>query len=215
MINPSSGYIVNWNNKPAKDFPAGDDRFGNEGGIQRVDLLNDELARYPKATLANVLAAANAAATEDVRAAQFWPTLKAMLAKAKSPSARATQLADDRCRSGTTPAAAASTPTSTARSTTPARSILDTAWRKITDAGLCDRLGAGLCRRAARTGSTATTCRPSGQYSGWHQYMDKDLRRLLGRKVAGQVPPDATAATARSRPAPRSCGPRSTPPARR
>ncbi|MDX6704114.1 MAG: hypothetical protein QOF26_4340, partial [Baekduia sp.] len=39
VINPSSGYIVNWNNKPAANFPAGDDRFGNEGGIQRVDLL--------------------------------------------------------------------------------------------------------------------------------------------------------------------------------
>ena len=92
VVNPSSGYIVNWNNKPAKNFPAGDDRFGNEGGIQRVDMLNSELARYPKATLANVLAAANAGATEDVRITQLWPTLKAVLDKGSSPSAAATQL---------------------------------------------------------------------------------------------------------------------------
>ena len=26
---------------------------------------------------------------------------------------------------------------------------------------------------------------PRGQFNGWHQYMDKDLRRLLGRRVRG------------------------------
>jgi hypothetical protein len=28
---------------------------------------------------------------------------------------------------------------------------------------------------------------PMGQFSGWHQYLDKDLRRLLGRKVRGKL----------------------------
>ena len=59
--------------------PASDSRFGSEGGVQRQTMLQSELDRYPKATLANVLAAANAGATEDSRMGIFWPTLKAML----------------------------------------------------------------------------------------------------------------------------------------
>ena len=184
VVNPASGYIVNWNNKPAKDFPAGDDRFGNEGGIQRVDMLKSELARYPKATLANVLAAANAGATEDVRITQLWPTLKAMLAKGKAPDAQAAGLVDvlqkwydnggsrvDANLDGNVDS--------------PGAVLLDTAWKKITDAGLCDRLGTGLCR--ALEGRIARfDLPPSGQYSGWHQYIGKDLRTVLGQKVRGK-----------------------------
>jgi acyl-homoserine lactone acylase PvdQ len=181
VINPSSGYIVNWNNKPAAGFPAGDDRFGNEGGIQRVDMLESELARYPKATLANVLAAANAGATEDVRITQLWPTLKAVLAKGKAPSAQATAAAGvlqkwydnggsrvDANLDGNVD--------------DPGAVVLDTAWKKITDAGLCDRLGAGLCK-GLEGRISRFDLPPSGQYSGWHQYLWKDLRTLLGQKV--------------------------------
>jgi acyl-homoserine lactone acylase PvdQ len=184
VVNPSSGYIVNWNNKPAANFPAGDDRFGNEGGIQRVDMLRSELARYPKATLANVLASANAGATEDVRITQLWPTLKAVLARGKSPSAGATAAAAtlqqwyddggsrvDANLDGNIDA--------------PGAVILDSAWKKLTDAGLCDRLGSSLCKglegRISRFDAP-----PGGQYSGWHQYMGKDLRTMLGQKVRGK-----------------------------
>jgi acyl-homoserine lactone acylase PvdQ len=184
VINPASGYIVNWNNKPAKDFPAGDDRFGNEGGIQRVDMLKSELARYPKATLANVLAAANAGATEDVRITQLWPTLKAMLLRGKSPSAGAT--AAVAALQGWYAAGGSRVDANLdGNIDAPGAVILDTAWKKLTDAGLCDRLGSGLCQqlegRIARFDLP-----PSGQYSGWHQYMGKDLRRMLGQKVKGK-----------------------------
>ena len=53
VINPSSGYIVNWNNKPAKDFPASDSRW-DEQSIQRQQLLTGELNRRPKQTFATV-----------------------------------------------------------------------------------------------------------------------------------------------------------------
>jgi acyl-homoserine lactone acylase PvdQ len=183
-VDPSSGYLVNWNNKPAKDFPAGDDRFGNEGGIQRVDMLRSELARYPKATLANVLASANAAATEDVRETQLWPVLKAMLARGKSPSASATQLVsllDSWYAAGGSRVDA----NLDGNIDNPGAVILDTAWKGITDAGLCDRLGSALCK-GLEVRISRFDAPPGGQYSGWHQYMDKDLRTLLGKKVAGQ-----------------------------
>ncbi len=184
VVNPASGTIVNWNNKPAKDFPAGDDRFGNEGGIQRVDMLNAELARYPKATLANVLAAANAGATEDVRITQLWPTVKAVLAKGKAPNALSSALV---ARLDAWYAAGGSRVDRNLDGNVddPGAVILDTAWKGLTDAGLCDRLGATLCKglegRISRFDAP-----PGGQYSGWHQYMDKDLRTLLKKKVVGK-----------------------------
>ena len=64
----------------------------SESSLQRQKLLTGELDRRPQQTLASVLAAANAAATEDVRIVEFWPTLKAMLDKGKAPSARAKKL---------------------------------------------------------------------------------------------------------------------------
>ena len=178
------GEIVNWNNKPARNFPAGDDRFGNEGGIQRVDMLKDELRRYPKPTLANVLAAANAGATQDVRITQFWPTLRAMLARGSSPSPRAAQAAG-RLQSWFAAGGSRVDANLDGKIDDPGAVILDTAWKAITDAGLCDRLGAGLCKQL-ESRISRFDAPPSGQYSGWHQYMDKDLRTLLRRPVKGR-----------------------------
>ena len=182
VTNPSSGYIVNWNNKPAKDFPASDSRW-NEQSIQRQRLLTGELNRRPKQTLATVLAAANAAATEDVRIVELWPTLRKVLDKGKAPSARARQLRDilqrwhdaggsrrDADRDG--------------KIDDPGVPILDAAWKGMTDAAMCDRLGSALCKQLE--GRNARFDQPpGGQYGGWHQYMWKDLRALLGQKVKG------------------------------
>ncbi|WCB96672.1 hypothetical protein DSM104299_05437 [Baekduia alba] len=184
VIDPASGYIVNWNNKPAADFPAGDDRFGNEGGIQRVDMLKSELSRYGKATLPNVLASANAAATEDVRITQLWPTLKAMLARGKSPSAGAT-VAVAELQKWYAAGGSRVDRNLDGNVDQPGAVILDTAWKKITDAGLCDRLGTSLCK-GLEGRISRFDLPPGGQYSGWHQYMGKDLRTMLGQKVKGK-----------------------------
>jgi hypothetical protein len=184
VVNPASGLIVNWNNKPAADFPAGDDRFGSEGGIQRVDLLNGELARTPKATLANVLGAANAAATEDVRIVELWPALKAMLAKGQAPSAQATQVADV-LQKWHDAGGSRVDANGDGNIDDPGAVVLDTAWKKITDAGLCDRLGSGLCQ-ALEGRISRFEAPPGGQYAGWHQYLGKDLRRQLGQAVKGK-----------------------------
>ena len=182
VVNPSTGYIVNWNNKPAKDFPASDSRW-NEQSLQRQKLLTDELARQPKQTLATVLAAANAGATEDVRIVELWPTLKKMLDRGKAPNAADKQVVAllqawhdaggsrrDADRDG--------------RIDDPGVPILDAAWKGLSDAGLCDRLGSSLCKQLE--GRNARFDQPpGGQYGGWHQYMWKDLRAMLGQKVAG------------------------------
>jgi acyl-homoserine lactone acylase PvdQ len=182
-INPSSGYIVNWNNKPAKNFPAGDERW-NENSLQRQGLLTGELNRRPQQTLASVLASANAAATEDVRIVEFWPTLKAMLNRGKAPSARAKKLAAV-LQAWHDAGGSRRDANGDGKIDDPGVPILDAAWRGLSSAGLCDRLGNALCKQLeGRNGRFDQP--PGGQYGGWHQYMWKDFRAMLGQKVQGR-----------------------------
>jgi len=182
VINPSSGLIINWNNKPAKDFPAGDDRFGAEGGLQRTLMLEKEVARNSKLSLTDVLSAENAGATGDVRAITFWPTLKRMLDKGKAPSATATNAVaalDAWNKAGGSRVDA----DLDGNVDNPGAAIMDAAWRGITTAGMCSRLTARGCKTLE---TRIPRHEPTGQYSGWHQYMDKDFRRLLGKSVKGK-----------------------------
>lgn len=184
VTNPKSGYIVNWNNKPAKGWPASDERFGNEGGPQRSGLLQAELNRRGKQTLASVLDAENAGATEDVRAGRFFTTLRLVLGKTKAPSQRAVQalrvLGKWHSAGGSRVDA-----NGDGKIDDPGATVIDAAWRDLTNAGLCERLGKRACR-ALQQRISRYDAPPGGQYSGWHQYMDKDLRTLLHRRVKGR-----------------------------
>lgn len=178
---PKSGLIVNWNNKPVKGYPAGDDRFGSEGPIQRVQLLTDELAKTPSHTLATVTGAMNAAATEDIRGEALWPTVKAVLAKGTAPSPREQKMAD---LLDAWSAASASRLDGNAdgKIDAPGAAIMDAAFPIMAKAAMCAPLGTGLCKRVAARVSIFDQP-PGGQYGGWHQYMQKDLRTLLGKSV--------------------------------
>ena len=67
VINPSSGQIVNWNNKPADGWTAADNEW-SYGSVHRVDLLNNAIAREPtQMTLGELTNAMNYAATQDLR----------------------------------------------------------------------------------------------------------------------------------------------------
>jgi acyl-homoserine lactone acylase PvdQ len=182
-VNPASGLLVSWNNKPAKGWPAGDDRW-DEGGIQRDDWLLKELARTDKHTPATVLGAANAAATADPRAL-MWPDVKAVLQRGTAPSPLAAAVVDritawsagdaswvDANRDGFVDA--------------PGQAAMAAVWDDLAGAAMCGRLGAKLCT-ALETRLVRFERPPSGMYGGWHQYMSKDLRSLLGRKVRGRL----------------------------
>ena len=89
-IDPKSGAIVNWNNKPAAGFPAADDNW-TYGSVQRVQLLDAGIAAKKTHTPTSVVAAMNAAATKDLR----WtlvPLLADVLANGTPPSARDNQM---------------------------------------------------------------------------------------------------------------------------
>jgi acyl-homoserine lactone acylase PvdQ len=182
-VNPSGGLLVNWNNKPARDFPAGDDRW-DEGGTQRVDWLLKELARTRKHTPATVLGAANAAATADPRGL-MWPVVTAVLERGTAPSPLAAAVVD-RITEWSAGDASWVDADGDGFIDAPGQAAMAAVWDGLAGAALCGRLGAKLCR-ALETRQSRFQRPPGGMYGGWHQYMSKDLRALLGGDVAGRL----------------------------
>ena len=90
-VNPASGMLVNWNNRPARDWGAADDNW-SYGSVQRVKMLLDNLNARGKHDLASVTSAMNAAATQDLRSVDLTPVLDTLLKAAPSPSAKATRV---------------------------------------------------------------------------------------------------------------------------
>jgi acyl-homoserine lactone acylase PvdQ len=90
VVDPASGAIVNWNNKPAAAFAAADDNF-SYGTVHRVQLLDRGVGATKVHTPASVVSAMNAAATQDLRAT-LVPLLAKAMASGATPSARDAQL---------------------------------------------------------------------------------------------------------------------------
>lgn len=183
--NPRRGYLTNWNNKPARGFPASDDQYGY-GSIQRVDMLDRGLAKRRRHTLASVTGAMNAAATQDVRALELLPVLARALRRGEATSERAATMLRlleqwrgegasrlDRDLDGGIDA--------------PGAAILDEAWPGIANATLDPVLGGALADQLDDGLMSRFDAPPGGQFTGWHQYLDKDLRALLEpRRVSGR-----------------------------
>ncbi|MDX6664487.1 MAG: hypothetical protein QOG68_693 [Solirubrobacteraceae bacterium] len=185
QADPKTGYIVNWNNNLAKGFGAADDQWMRAGAEGRVDLLNKNLARLAvggKQTLASVTGAMNAAATSDIRAINTVPLLARLLAGTTAPSPRAQQMLDlmvawaNGGKGGSRLDADLD-----GKVDDPGAAVMDGAWPRIADAALKPVLGANLAELA-----TIVSRHGLSQYDGWYQYIDKDLRTLLGDPVAGK-----------------------------
>jgi Penicillin amidase len=125
----------------------------------------------------------NAAATQDLRAIDTVPLLQRLLQDAPAPNPQAAQMLSqlvawrnsggsrlDRDLDGSID--------------DPGAAILDRAWAPLADAVLAPVLGpltADLARLVERDDAPSPS---GGAYgSGWYSYVEKDLRRLLGRRV--------------------------------
>jgi acyl-homoserine lactone acylase PvdQ len=181
----SRGVLNNWNNKPARGFPAADDQWAY-GPLGRVDLLNQNTAKVRRHTLATLTGAMNAAATQDVRTMTLVPLLAEFLRGAPAPSPRAMRMLElleewraqggsrlDRDGDG--------------RIDHPGAAVLDAAWPKLADAAMRPVLGQALADQLNDTLHRRFDQPPGGMFSGWHMYMSKDLRTLLGRPVRGPL----------------------------
>jgi acyl-homoserine lactone acylase PvdQ len=183
-VNPASGAILNWNNKAAADFGAADSNF-SYGSVQRVELLRAAIAAKRKHTLAGVTGAMNAAATQDIRVLEVWPSVRAVLRTGSAPTARAEAAAAllDAWR-GAGGSRIDREPDG--KIDDPGAAVLELAWPRLEDAVLAPVLGPLVTRLAALHGRSDDPG-PGGSafISGWYGYMDKDLRTLLGEPVRG------------------------------
>ena len=182
-VDPKSGLILNWNNKPAPGWQAGEDNL-SYGSVHRVEAFY----HFPrKAKIEDVVSIMNKAATEDVTATQVWPVLHAVLATGKAPSDRS-KLADELVTSWAGRGASRLDADLDGRIDDPGAPILDRAFTKMATAVLGARIGP-LTQDLAKMMSPDQN--PQGRNGssfggGWYGYVDKDLRALLGRRVRGR-----------------------------
>ncbi|MGH2895396.1 MAG: penicillin acylase family protein, partial [Solirubrobacteraceae bacterium] len=176
---PVKGTMTNWNNVSAHGFGAADDAWNANGTSARVDLLNDNLARlrrHGKWSLVTVTSAMNAAATQDVRAILTVPVLRDLLKGTKAPNARAAKmlslLVAWRKHGGNLLDL-----NGDGKIDNPGAAIMNAAWPKIAAAFMRPELGplegqfSGLV--------SVFDSPPGGQFSGWYQYFDRDVSKLL------------------------------------
>lgn len=176
VANPASGQLVNWNDKPAKDFGAADDEW-SYGSIHRVQMLRAGIDARQKHDLASVVSAMNKAATQDIRnTGTVLDGIFGVLATGPAPNARDQQMVEllrgwratgssmlDRDLDGYMDAGAAPV-------------IMDTVYPKVADAVLAPVLGPQLDQLSSLTGKNTSGDSTGGRLA----YVDKDLRQLLG-----------------------------------
>ncbi|MGH2988786.1 MAG: penicillin acylase family protein [Solirubrobacterales bacterium] len=181
---PRDGTITNWNNISAHGFGAADDNWGGNGSAARVDLLDYNLNRLKRDgewSLASVTAAMNAAATQDVRAIRTVPLLGKLLRGASAPSSQAQQMLDLllawRANGGNRLDL-----TGDGLIDDPGAAIMDAAWDRIANAFMGTRLTPEQLDELDSLFSRFSEP-PGGQYDGWYQYFERDIRSLLGKRV--------------------------------
>jgi hypothetical protein len=114
----------------------------------------------------------------------MWPTVAAVLAEARPPSALAQATAAE---IGRWAAGGGSWVDANGDGAIddPGVAAIGTVWDRLAGAALCGRLGARLCTQL-ETRAPRFEGPPGGMSAGWHQYLETDLRALLGRRVRGR-----------------------------
>jgi hypothetical protein len=180
---PRDGTIVNWNEGAALGFGAADDDWAKNGSVSRHSLLNYNLNRLRGGdgwSMAEVVSAMNAAATQDVRAIKTVPLLQRLLKGSQPPSGPAGQMLKvmanwrksggsrlDRDLDGLIDH--------------PGAASMDAAWPKIADAFMAPKIGPQLDELNSL--HTRFALPPGQQRQGWYQYFDRDIRNLLGLRI--------------------------------
>jgi acyl-homoserine lactone acylase PvdQ len=176
---PVKGTMTNWNNVAAHGFGAADDAWNANGSAARVQLLNynlERLRKHGKWSLATVTSAMNASATQDVRAILTVPVLQELLKGSKAPTAQAAKMLSllvawrkaggnllDLNGDG--------------KIDNPGAAIMNAAWPKIAAAFMRPQLGPLEGEFSSLV--SVFDSPPGGQFSGWYQYFDRDIPKLL------------------------------------
>lgn len=182
-IDPPSGELVNWNNKPAPRFAAADDNFAY-GEVHRVQLLQRGLKKGTNAVV-DVVRTMNKAATQDLRAVEAWPAINAALDAAPAPTAGAQQ-ARSAINAWLAAGASRLDRNLDGKADDPAVGIMDAAWPKLVDAVLEPVLGPLTDRLAALMGRDDEPGPGGSAYiDGWYGYVVRDLGGRYANRYCG------------------------------
>ncbi|MCB0828083.1 MAG: penicillin acylase family protein [Solirubrobacterales bacterium] len=181
-MDPKSGLMVNWNQTAAHRFAAADDSWGRNGSVARVDMLNKQLKKNRNANgkwnLPAITSAMNSAATQDVRAIVTVPLLRKLLNGSKPPTGQAGQMLKQ-MRYWTEKAGSRLDRNGDGLIDAPGAASMDGAWDNIANAFMKPQLGSQLDELNSLFSRFDSP--PGGQYNGWYQYFDRDIKRLLGK----------------------------------
>jgi acyl-homoserine lactone acylase PvdQ len=182
-VNPRDGTLTNWNNGAARGFGAADDEWNRNGSVGRINLLNFNLKRLEKKgrwSPQSITSAMNASATQDVRAIVMVPLLDRLLRGSTAPSPQAAQmlalLNQWRQQGGNRLDL-----NNDGNIDLPGAAIMDAAYPNIVNNELAARLGQSLLPQLNDL-SSRWDAPPGGEFSGWYQYFDRDIRGLLAKK---------------------------------
>ena len=182
-IDSKNGYLVNWNNKPGRNFPAADDQW-SYGSMFRSQMLAAGLVKHKKLNLAEVVSSMNQAASTDFRDVYLMPVVAQVMQKVPAPNARDAQmlqlLLQWRSRGGSV-----LDRNLDGKVDDPGAPIMDAFGPLLSDAVMDPVLGPQAAQLDQTIlGKDAGTAADFA--GGWNSYIDKDLRTLLGEKVKGQ-----------------------------
>ena len=165
VVDPPNGLIVNWNNKPARDFPAGDDRW-DEGGVQRDDWLRqgagaDGQAHAGDRARRRERRRDGRSARADVAGGHRDPRRRA---RAPSPLAQAVV---DQITSWSAGDASWVDANGDGLIDAAGQAAMRAVWNDLAGAAMCGRLGASLCaaletRQVALPVAAAAACTAAG-----------------------------------------------------
>jgi acyl-homoserine lactone acylase PvdQ len=182
-VDPRDGTLTNWNNGAAHGFGAAEDEWNRNGSVGRVNLLNFNLKRLEKKgrwSPQSIASAMNASATQDVRAILMVPLLDRLLRGSTAPSPQAAQmlalLNQWRQQGGNRLDL-----NNDGNIDLPGAAIMDAAYPNIVNNELAARLGQTLLPQLNDL-SARWDAPPGGEFSGWYQYFDRDIRGLLAKK---------------------------------
>jgi acyl-homoserine lactone acylase PvdQ len=186
-VNPKWGYLVSWNNKEAPGWrsPPGTWSFGP---VVRARLLSDPLRavmKQGKVSLVDVARIATRAATADLRGTTVYPWIRrAIGTPTDAKQSQALGLLDAWSKSG---AQRRDTNGDGIDEESPAIVLMDAWWPRLLRAMFQPRLGKALVDKIdERVNPFPTRGTSTFFFDGWFNYVQKDLRRVLGKAGRGR-----------------------------
>lgn len=181
VIDPPGGYLVNWNNRPARGFGAADDNW-SYGSVHRVQLLAAGFAQRKKLTPAQVVSIMNKAATQDLRAIAVLPAIDAVLTSSTAPSQRSARMLQ-LLKAWAAAGGSRLDRNGDGEVDDPGAAIMDAVWPKLARAVMSPVLGP-LTDRLESLMEIDDAPGPGGSayIDGWYGYVEKDLRTLMAVK---------------------------------